>query len=915
MDFGQTRSIATANRQHTATTEALVRWDLITEVGEAFAVTADGPAAVVLAKLRTLLDSLTAPHRLLESLEADASAVLAGDSLAAKRLTERLDVLGRSIPALMGSRARAKALAEHVDNADPADRVESSKDHSTLSFDGLVRVCAAATVAAAARSSSSLHAALDVVLGLALRASAADRLLRGLTSGGPAGAAQALNDLRLIGHPSVAPPEMHTLSGGFGGLPGGPPGPPGGPRGPTGGGVLGGPLGPNDVPDSMGSLVAGLRDQHRWDPEIHDSLPTWREIVGLAPIEGIDRGEIYRVRCMIALTEALTLRQEPPPPRPRRVVWSDTISSVTASGVCAGDRIVIHGSGFGPPNAEFGVVLPVGSGCKAFSVPAADWTDTAITVTLPTGIASGTVGLVDIAYTRAYDAWATRMNELTSAIIENAKCAHAKAPDVQYVPLFNECGPLTPFNHLRAGLPVIRSFKVNGVSLAFVEPGQPVRLSWDFSNVLSFRLTRLSNRGPRFRGADFVDDPRDFDYDLGPFSEKQPTETQYELRAVGPCGALSVVVTVRLRKVPILSIEGVEITQAVQSFRDPNSPPNSIPLVAHKDTIVRVYVSCENLGDFMSVGPPGKVAVSGEVRLLGAALPLALPPLNAGSFQAQPRAATKRLLTDDTLNFRIPAAVASNEMYASMLVTVWASDEVESPPSGLKVRATAGYIVPQIIWNKKAPYTVRYVRISTTTNPAPSDAEAREIVVRGFDLLATPATDIQPARLATWNTSIDITDRDGVEHLLGQIDDQHNCTLSERIPFFDDDCPDDDGAVWIGVVLATGGPVQGIATRAQIHSASRNTCISDPSKLVVAHELGHTLKLNHVNPSQNCGYAQDADDDFDSLPNDGLVDANDPFDPHTGKVVPTINPLYDVMSYSCERWISRTNWRRVFDKF
>ncbi|MGH9889234.1 MAG: hypothetical protein ACREBE_27115, partial [bacterium] len=191
------------------------------------------------------------------------------------------------------------------------------------------------------------------------------------------------------------------------------------------------------------------------------------------------------------------------------------------------------------------------------------------------------------------------------------------------------------------------------------------------------------------------------------------------------------------------------------------------------------------------------------------------------------------------------------------------------------------------------------------------DAQAREIVVRAFDLLATPASDIEPARVPIWNSSVDTSDLDGMKELLGHIDDQHNCTLLERLSFFDDDCPDDDGAVWAGIMVNTGGPISGLATSFRTFSTSRNTCIAELTRVTVAHELGHTLALNHVNPDVNCGLMPDEHADFDSLPDGGAIKAGDALDPARCSVVLG----YDMMTYACTRWVSGVNWQRVFDKF
>ena len=886
----------------------LVRWRRLIDVGTALAASADGPAEDALG---LLLDRITRPHRLLELLSAEVDGVLAGDTLAARRLSERLQMLAVSCPELIGSRTRVQAIVKQSDHAD-----EEPRGDGTLGFDALVRLASAAALTATHAPPERLEQALDVVLGLSMLTSAADQLVRGLAAGGTSGAADALNTLRLVGHWAVAPAPPQIMSGSFGG-PLGPLGPPGGgplggPRGgPPGGGPLGGPTDPEGLGGLVVKLIDRLRDREHWNPEIWDTLPPWREVVGLPPVEVIDRDEIRRYGCLLALVSALSHRQEPAPAPPARILWSDTITALVPDQGCAGARIVIRGTSFGAANPDLGVLLPTPDGCQAFPVPAGDWTSSAIAVTLPGNIASGPVGLVNIAYVRAYNDWAARMNELTRQIIEDAKCARAKAPDVAYVPLFHACAPLTPNNFLKAGLPVIWSFKANGADLAVVEPGQTLRLEWDLRNVDHFRLTRLNSPGPQFGAAAFVDDPPGSSYDLGPFNGNHPQEVGYELRADGPCGRVTRVVKVRLRKVPILGIEGIEITQAIQTFRDPGAPPNSIPLVAYKDTIVRVYVTVENLGGYGPRFIPDEVAVSGELRLVGPAFPAHLAPVADGT--ARPAAKIERTNASHTLNFRIPAALAVSTSYNAMIVNVWAVDEVEAPPTGVKTRPTA-FATHPIAWTEKRPFKLRYVRISYGSSPELSDAAAREAIIRGLDLLPTIPTDLAPARVATWHTSLDIDSEDGVSDLLGNIDDQHDCTFSEWLLPWGDDCPDDDGAVWVGILPRPGSPA-GLAQGYRAFDVSRNTVIVGPQQETIAHELGHTLKLNHVNPDINCGIPPDADRSFDTLPNGGLIRIGDAFDPVSLSVPQGYGGLYDFMTYACKKWVSRDTWLRLFNKF
>lgn len=474
-------------RERSPVVGALVCWQRLVDVGAALVLTADARLDHALVALPPLLDRLTRPHRILEVLDAETKGVLCGDQLAARRLRDLLAAIAHSYPELIGSTVRAQARIEgqelrpHVgkrarigddgmlvqdrdaqlgdanildlyrrNNMEDAETIDQHSPHTdahdaTLDFDGVVRLATAAALATRSGPPAELDAALDVVTGLVMLTSAADSLARGLEHGGASGVAEEFNILRLLGHwVTFAPPPMRVMSGnlampdgGFPGLPGkGMPSLPGGPRG------------PEDIPGLAKKTIDRLRERRHWDPELWDSGVPWRTIVGLDPVEVIDRAEIRRIRCLLALEHALMLRQEPPPQAPARVVWYDTIAIITPPTACPGERIFIQGGDFGAPDTGIGVLLPMADGSYAFEVQAADWTQDTITITLSPGIISGPVGLVSLTYVRAYDNWANRMNELAKAIIENAECARTKAPDVTYVPLFRTCLPDRAANHL-----------------------------------------------------------------------------------------------------------------------------------------------------------------------------------------------------------------------------------------------------------------------------------------------------------------------------------------------------------------------------------------------------------------------------------------------------------------------------------
>jgi hypothetical protein len=126
---------------------------------------------------------------------------------------------------------------------------------------------------------------------------------------------------------------------------------------------------------------------------------------------------------------------------------------------------------------------------------------------------------------------------------------------------------------------------------------------------------------------------------------------------------------------PNVSITGVEITQATQYFDSlltpcpdnpgqASCPDNSIPLVAGKTTVLRVYT------DVPASHPVPIRSLTGvlQVRPAGSSVfPVALTPYNA-PLPPRTRAQISRRNVNDTLNFRIPPELCTGNVEAQMVV-------------------------------------------------------------------------------------------------------------------------------------------------------------------------------------------------------------------------------------------------------
>jgi hypothetical protein len=604
---------------------------------------------------KALLARFVAPHAVLHGLHAPAAAVLVGQGRARGELRRRIQEAAGLLPQAADlGRDLLEAAPRGVD-ARTQDRREAV---STLDERGFAGLAAALTKCFEGDDGSGLAVALQTLLGLAALAEPANRLLTALEDRGPGGFVDELEWI-LTGR-QLQPPTMQTLSGSLPiPIPGG-----GVPRVP--------PAGPPELPPGLGDDLADwLRRRFgkpkRVDLDIWDHRP-------ISLIEGPEFVDMQRIRCQLALIAALLDRREPPPKRPARVVWSDTIARIEAGNACAGDRIVIHGRAFGARKpADVGLVIPVNGVCTPMDVSASAWGDTRIELTLPAGITSGPIGFVDLSYVAAYNAWVDRQNDRRANAIAAARCAAVTIEDIPVLRYFSECPPATPFNGLRAGGALIRAFTANWQATATVEPSDAITLAWDVVNAEHIRIRRITPEGPLLSGSlELFDPPAVGSLALGPAGHTRRTEFRYRLTATGPCPTApeaAAEVRILATKTPALRVSGIEVIQVLQRFNPvaPGPADNSVPLVSRRKTLVRVYVDSGLTDGFdHGAGPNTVPGITGKLSIV-VTPPVDLDPVNAGGVvTAQPVAAiagkqvggqplNTRGQLGDTLNFELPA--------------------------------------------------------------------------------------------------------------------------------------------------------------------------------------------------------------------------------------------------------------------
>jgi hypothetical protein len=875
------------------TPAAVVNWAVAIETVEALARSAEGSAVAI---IEPVARRLLAPLVRIEELAEFARRALSGDQRATQDLADLTCALEETRPWSTGmfsqllrpTQAQTGCCGDQYEDIDPSV-AEASDTMQVRALDRgdvldeatLVETTLSIAGVAAANPTFLRRRALDALATSVLEAGPIVQTARAYRAAGTPGLLNEFGSLVSTQQLMIGPSFGNTADLLFD-------------------------FNPNPDLDLGGSLLGGFKPMRDLIRELRRpkgiDRDYWRPFTPFErqPLEFFPPGWLSLLGCLRAVAQRIDARAAiPPPAPPARAVWIDGITSIEQSGACQGDEIRIRGKGFNAIKGKAVLLLPSETGCRPVDVAPADWTDTLIKATIPAGATSGPVGFADASYVAAYRDWVGEQDRLADEI-RKFSC-YLLARPISIAPPFPMCPPNAVFNRLRAGTAVIKAFTVNGLPTMVVEPGTPLQLNWTVDNTESITLSRSGSHGPGFGGASSITNPAGQNYVLGPFNGDSPVSEMYTLTATGPCGNATATVTVRLGRIPTLRIIGAEVTQGIQKFRSPDGADNSIPVVAGKDTVVRVYVAADNLNHFNV-----KFNLGGELQAGG----FWFAPANVAETQVEGPALRSR--TVNSLNFKLPASVCTGTK--TIRIRAWVREELDAPITGEKVRPMSPYFEHNTTWVDKRPFKVRYVRISQPGFPALSDQAARDVVTRAFDLLPTPPSDIAPARLATWHTGQNLSTRDGTSTLLGHIDDQHDCTFSESIFPWEDECPDDDGAVWIAVTPRS--EYGGMAEPWQPFDTSRNTVVTPPEHVVAAHELAHTRKLNHV----NVGSFPEDQRTFDPMPDGGQIRMEDAFDPHDMKLISESGPgfggVYDFMSYAqAPRWVSATNWNRLLTKF
>jgi hypothetical protein len=339
-------------------------------------------------------------------------------------------------------------------------------------------------------------------------------------------------------------------------------------------------------------------------------------------------------------------------------------------------------------------------------------------------------------------------------------------------------------------------------------------------------------------------------------------------------------------------VTGMEFNQAVQYFRsatylDPAhvQPDNAIPMVARKNTGVRVYVDYD-----ASAGLPLVSQMTGRLTVETGTTTLTLIPINPGGWIAPQRDAQINMtVRDHTLNFLIPSAYCSGQL--TLTCEVW--DQANAGSTSAAYTRTLVFID-----QKPLNYYVVGVNYTVVNPNVPAPTLAQFTSVHLPDVLRTyPVGDVVVNGYTTINFSKTVTYGNVTSGCGSGFDDLLN-TLN--------DMRGGSGDIYVGIlgsgIMGTPGNQVGGCGEIGVVAIFLDRGFDLP------HETGHAFGRQHAPCTQNrCNPAPgDVDPNYPqygSFPSDSIGVLG--FDGTTGNGVVFNNAsTFDIMAYSSPNWVS-----------
>jgi hypothetical protein len=337
---------------------------------------------------------------------------------------------------------------------------------------------------------------------------------------------------------------------------------------------------------------------------------------------------------------------------------------------------------------------------------------------------------------------------------------------------------------------------------------------------------------------------------------------------------------------PDLSIDRIEITQAIQFSNSPNGGDNSLPLVANKRTLIRAYIDS---GVEAAINGGAVAGVTGLLTATGAAS-FTLAPL--APFTAKPLPSVDANVITDTLNFIIPPEQANGTLRITVQATVGAN--VSNP-----VQATVTFVPVDVL-------DLLMVRVRTRTTGAPTEATyfaSMNQLPLIYPIPTNPGTALRywilPGSEEVF-ADHDLTNDDGMQDFLDDLEDIQEESADHKKLY--------------GMTSAMAA-----MNRTGYSRESDNVAFGLPFLMTaIGHELGHVYGLEHAPFGPPGNQPDDTDDDFKpgdaSLGDVGVDVAAMATMPAATKDFMSYGGAVGSLPYE-NLWVSGYHWTKLFDKF
>jgi hypothetical protein len=497
------------------------------------------------------------------------------------------------------------------------------------------------------------------------------------------------------------------------------------------------------------------------------------------------------------------------------------IDAIAPDHPCPGTMLTITGMGFGTAGGR--VQFSRQGGGSVF-VPASDWSDTVVHVALPENAACGPMGL--------------------RIIVDTIEVCD------RHIPLYKVNKGHTV---LDGGVPAIAAFTCNGARGTVVVPPQgTAAIVWDACPSDSEIILDIRGGGvtQTLQGL-----PTAGSHALVVGAYAATTDLLCTLTASTACGSTSAQLRIRVHRTAQVYLAGIEVTQATQFFRAAEHIPNPrtwqadnmVPLIADKDTLVRVYVATDQDPRFNGGTVAGVHVELRASRHGGGQLPevLVAPPLMASYDNS---VIAQRGDLNRSANFQLPATWTS----AGPALRITASASLDpGAPDVVDPARRLEWLDPAIFYPaaklKCMLLRIRYVGPGGPVDP-PGPVDALVALHQVADVYPTADVDIyyplDMHRIVDFDG--DLTDRGGGGCGRGWND------LLDMLRGFANRYGADRDLVWCAVLgpgISALGETQGCGTQEFFGGGYAAFRANDPD--TAAQEIGHAFGRDHTFDDSN----------------------------------------------------------------